>query len=764
MVIRKPGNPGNSPASGHRKTLLRLLLWAIAVAALSPPAAAQSAPVILDDTRKALYLGTHVEYLEDAGRKLALTDIVQKKGPSWHPSSGRALNFGFTRSAYWFRFTLDNGQPRSQNWYLELNFPHLNQIDMFIPQPDGTYHSRKAGIRYPFAERPLPDKNFVFPLTPPPGKTTYYLRITADYPLIFDPLLQSPDTYRNKFSRVYPLYWFLYGALLIMILYNLIFYSLVRIITRLYLVLFILLFALLQFTIDGFGFQILWPEAVAWAGIAPLFFLCLMIGSMIIYIRDFISLPQLLDKKYDQLWMYSVILPNLLWPIILVPLGIGHAAICITGALVIYAVLAVGGVGLLCVLQGKTTRAVRFTWINFSPLAIGAALGISYYMGLLPPNFFTIWSIHIGIALFIALLSSVGMADKLTNMRKELLINNTHISLMLESISQKTGDEADNLEKYHEEKIGAVMQTRFQNFLEKFKALVHEIRDKAALLNASAGSLSALSGKMNTETDNIAMKADGVAAASEEMSARMNTISGTIEQANQNTGRIVPLTETMTASIDTIIGGTASARRTTAEAVSQSEKVSRQVNQLRGAAEKIELVTETITAISKKTNLLALNATIEAARAGQAGQGFAMVAADIKNLARRTAAATSQINQQIEENQTVTGEVVIEIRQIVETIHKIDEIVSTIASAVEEQSAATREITGNITEVSQGISETSQHVAECSRVTGSVSRDVSVLSESSRKMSGNSREIKESAAELTRMADHLTALIEKFQL
>jgi methyl-accepting chemotaxis protein PixJ len=88
------------------------------------------------------------------------------------------------------------------------------------------------------------------------------------------------------------------------------------------------------------------------------------------------------------------------------------------------------------------------------------------------------------------------------------------------------------------------------------------------------------------------------------------------------------------------------------------EETAQKVKQLGEASQKISRVLNLIRELANQTNVLALNASIEANASGDKGQGFAVVAEEVRSLAERSAIATREIEQIVEEIQTETEQVV----------------------------------------------------------------------------------------------------------
>jgi methyl-accepting chemotaxis protein len=210
-----------------------------------------------------------------------------------------------------------------------------------------------------------------------------------------------------------------------------------------------------------------------------------------------------------------------------------------------------------------------------------------------------------------------------------------------------------------------------------------------------------VAGEITASVNGTSQRAAAAAAASEEASASVSTVAAATEELASS---VAEIGRQVTHSSGVADGAVVKAGQTT-----------EMVESLAAAGEKIGDVLRLIGAIASQTNLLALNATIEAARAGDAGRGFAVVASEVKELASQTAKATEEIAGQVTAIQSATGDCVIAIGGISDTIREISGIATTIAAAVEEQDSATREIARSVQQAAMGTSEVSLNVTGASQ-------------------------------------------------
>ena len=311
------------------------------------------------------------------------------------------------------------------------------------------------------------------------------------------------------------------------------------------------------------------------------------------------------------------------------------------------------------------------------------------------------------------------------------------------------GDLSATVEVTRRDEIGQLMQA-MQQMGSGLSRIVSGLQAGIEQLASSAQSLSAVTEQTNLEVSSQKEETEQVATAMNQMTATVHDVARNAEEAAQ---------AAQTAD-DKVEDGQVVVRQSMQrieQLADSATSASSSIDGLSAQIQNIGSVLDVIKSVAEQTNLLALNAAIEAARAGEQGRGFAVVADEVRALARRTRQSTEEIEGLVSALRAAA-------EASVQTIRGSGELVKlAVSDALQTESAL-----GSIAAAVSLIQQMNQQIAAAAEQQSSVAEEInrSVTSirasadQSSLAMQGNAA----SSIELAQLGGELKGMVGHFRL
>lgn len=366
-----------------------------------------AAPV---DASKYLHgpIGRHALFMKEADRRLELSDVIEAcSAGKFSASTSPVLNFSIASKPVWIRFDVNNPGSTSISKRLSIETSWLDKIDVYFLKGTKQLKHYQLGDSLPFSARPIESLFFVLDHQYEPGLTSIYLRVETPDPTLVPIYLRSTEAmHATELSERYS-YGITYGAILALLLYNLMLYVGLRSQRYLYYALYLGMFLLMNTSYTGQGFKYFWPDS-------PALQLWIIPGLMVAYaISGLLFASSFLETKNCLPRMHRIIIRGCWGFTIAYLLSIiaqqATATILVAFAAILPYTIAMILLGVLALRAGNPSA--RYFLYATVIAAIGASITGLAVSGFIPYHSYTYRAVEYGTVIE-AILLALALADR----------------------------------------------------------------------------------------------------------------------------------------------------------------------------------------------------------------------------------------------------------------------------------------------------------------------------------------------------------------
>ena len=381
---------------------VRLCLAGLALLAWTATAGPSTQTIELRRDTTQLDLAPSMRYVHDLSAQGDLAAALRWLDEGrFQPLPGGRTSLGFQDGAYWLHARVINRDNPETRWLLVQHYSLSDRIDVHVRHTDGRVVSQAGGDHVPFDARSIRYRHPNFLLDLPRGEPVdVFVRVRSEssmqLPLSLLTIRAFAETTRDA-QFVIGAY---YGILLALFFYNMALWLSLRDASYFWYLVHLSAFGLVLFTLNGLGFEYLWPQST-WLNdrMVPLT-TCLAQIGMQQFARVFLGLRERWPRG-DRVGLALIVFFALLGiASIWLPYRI---ATPVAGAAVLVSIAWIAVASIVMVRRGYApARLFLLAWAMF---LLGTGLFVAVAFGLAPKNFFTEYGVQIGSALEMLLLS-----------------------------------------------------------------------------------------------------------------------------------------------------------------------------------------------------------------------------------------------------------------------------------------------------------------------------------------------------------------------
>ncbi len=410
--------------------------------------------------------GEDISYFIDEKRSYSIDNIPHASFKAYEKATP---NFGFYNGVVWLKIKLDFSS--LEPLVLELKNPNLDAILLFEKTNLGYQMISKSGDNFAFSSRSRNHRFFQYAIK---GKKELLFKIDNNGDQLYIPisLFSEKELHRRDYVEQYILGIY-YGIVLFVFILNLFIFLVIKERANLFYLLYLLGLIFLQLALGGYGSEYLWPHNPFVANHSLPFLATFSVLFLVLFVQSFLRTKSNLPKFHRVFNGFLLLLSiNLIFSLLPFDWFYRISILSVNGLTLILNALILPAA---FILVRRNFKPARFFFVAFIALILAVFAFILRNFGLAPSNFFTDYSLQIGSAVEVILLS-LAVVDRF-NMFKEEAFSS------LQEINEMKSRQNEELEIQVRDRTKEVIQQK-ELVEEKNKEIIDSINYSKRIQNA----------------------------------------------------------------------------------------------------------------------------------------------------------------------------------------------------------------------------------------------------------------------------------------